>query len=853
MSDMQARFQDLKACYEHMQRRSEAPSLTQWLPYREYDAQLALYFNTRNIGFSKVLEPLAGANDQLVDSLNKILCELPDGESWDYQFVMLGTHQVDDYLAQNRDKASLRGGINAALAQKEYQFAQYGAKYGFPTKKGNSIRMDLKHYRCALFVSSSSATVQEMVDVREVLDSKLSGADVHSRPMTPDEFITHVSQTLNFNPHNTSLKGKTYQPLESIHEQILAPASEFLTRPDGIAYRTSEGEQDIDGVIVTYTLSKLPREFRLYGFPEVLASLAGSKSLKCPFRVSCNVHVHDKGRAKIRNQKKLNAAKKWGNSPMAMFMPNVAEEIAERKHIADAFEQDIGGLAGMVFTVTLFTNEEDRRRDMTAAEQSFEKAGLDIETIRHLQLPSLLASLPFCLAGGMFSDLKKLGRVRTLKTNNAVNFLPIVSGRRDLGAGLLLPTTRNQVNFMNLFACGSDNYNGAVAAGSGSGKSFAMQNIAKSVFECGGRVWVIDKGDSYKKVTQFFGGTYMNAKDIRLNPFSHLTRLEEKSRGNKESQEDPLALAINDITALIAAMAAPNSDLEDFQLRAISKAIMNAYRAHQDKANIDNVRDELNAIAKERNDDQRISDLAFQLDVMYCTDGMFGKIFNEPSMLDPDCDFTTLELDGFNDDVLRPVVFALMVNINQAMYLSGDRSTPKMCIIEEAWKLMAGSNKQSKAFIENGYRTARKFGGSFVSVTQSLYDYFLSEEALVAYNNSDIKFYLRQGEDFDKFVSEYPTALSPFEISMIKSFEPAKRLGYSNLMIKAGGQTSFHRLFAHPWARTLFSTEPSEFEYVEKKMAEGQDLEQAVTSAAWHFFPDEMGLFEAQPTEASQS
>ena len=53
MSDMQARFQDLKACYEHMQRRSEAPSLTQWLPYREYDAQLALYFNTRNIGFAK--------------------------------------------------------------------------------------------------------------------------------------------------------------------------------------------------------------------------------------------------------------------------------------------------------------------------------------------------------------------------------------------------------------------------------------------------------------------------------------------------------------------------------------------------------------------------------------------------------------------------------------------------------------------------------------------------------------------------------------------------------------------------------------------------------------------------------
>ncbi|MFA0124835.1 type IV secretion system protein VirB4, partial [Vibrio sp. 10N.261.48.A2] len=61
----------------------------------------------------------------------------------------------------------------------------------------------------------------------------------------------------------------------------------------------------------------------------------------------------------------------------------------------------------------------------------------------------------------------------------------------------------------------------------------------------------------------------------------------------------------------------------------------------------------------------------------YCTNGIYGDTFNKPSMLDPNTDITTLELDGFNEDVLRPVIFALIVSINQQMYLSGSRSTEK--------------------------------------------------------------------------------------------------------------------------------------------------------------------------------
>ncbi|MBD1576951.1 type IV secretion system protein TraC [Vibrio sp. S11_S32] len=845
-------FKPLHDFYKQIQSQSNAPSLTDWLPYREYDADDELYFNTRSVGFAKIIEPLAGANDELVESLNKFLCKLPDGEEWDYQFVMLGTHQVDDYLELNRKAASVRGGINAALAQKEYAFSRYSACYGFPTKKNNTYRLDLKNYRCALFVSRAGCEVEELKLMKEVLETELIQSNIFNQNMTPAEFITHLSQTLNFNHKDTRLTVRDYNRHEPINEQVLASHSRYLTTPEAIHYQTTIGEEDHDGVVVNFTLSKLPSEFRLYAFPEVLASLTDSaKSLKCPFRISCNVHIHEKTSAKEKNDRKLKTAEKWASSPMGRLMPKVGEEIAERKHLAQGFDNDSCKLSGMVFTLTLFTTKELMNQDITSARKTFEAAGLDITPVRHLQMQALLATLPFFLPNGMFQDMKKLGRIRTIKTSNIVNFLPIVTGRRDLNVGLLLPTMRNQINYFDPFTCGSDNYNIAVMAGSGAGKSFFMQNLAKSIFERFGRIWILDKGDSYKKLTQVFGGVYMSSKDIALNPFTHLKQLEEKSHSDREARENPLKVAINDITGLIAAMAAPNSELADYQLRAISLAITKAYEKKGHLALIDDVRDALNEIAEEQEKDRRILDLAFQLGI-YCTDGLYGDIFNKPSQLDPNVDFTTLELDGFNDELLQPVVFALMVNINQAMYLSGDRSTPKMCIIEEAWKLMSGGNKQSKAFIENGYRTARKFGGSFAAVTQGVQDFFSSDEAMVAYNNSDIKFLLRQGDGFDAFLNENPNVFSPFELKMIKSFEPAAKVGYSSVMIKAGGQISFHRLFANAWSRMLFSTEPKEFEFVEKLITEGLSEEDAVTKGAWHFFPDEMTLFEKMEAQCNE-
>ena len=229
----------------------------------------------------------------------------------------------------------------------------------------------------------------------------------------------------------------------------------------------------------------------------------------------------------------------------------------------------------------------------------------------------------------------------------------------------------------------------------------------------------------------------------------------------------------------------------------------------------------------------------------YCIGGIHGELFNKPSMLDPDVHFTTLELDGFAPSVLRSVIFALIVTINQQMYLSGNRSTPKMCIIEEAWSLLSGSNKQAQEFINQGYRTARKFGGSFCTVTQGIDDFFANEEAKACYNNSDIHFILRQGEGFNKYLMENPNAFTPLEKDLIKRFEKSSTAGYSSVRVKAGGHVSYHRFFADPVKRAMYSTEPKEYEFCENLHKSGMDISEAVHQTSMHFYGDQIREFES--------
>ena len=839
------------------QAHPDAAHLHQTLPYRYFNDDLALFDNHQSLGFGKHLSILGGANDELIMALNDVVMRLPEGDKWDYQFVMTGNNQVGHIIDNNLKEASVRGGIIQAIAENQAIYAHYAAEKGYNTRLGAAYRFDLKNYQ-AQFYCTSTASEEDVVNLKDTLDYAFVQAGLDHKPIEPTDLIDQVGQVLNFNSRRTTPKKPSYNPDEFLHSQMLELDSEFLIHRHYVESRCTFEHQaePAHTRIVNFTLRKLPSEFRLYAFSNCLASLRNAaNALRCPFRISCNFRIEPAGKQRVANENKIRSLTKTVSSPMAIFAPTAKKELEERKALQDAFLRDECKIAGMVFTLTLFSTPENMKGDIASAMSVFSEAGLPIIEANMIQGQTLLASLPFNMLA-FFDDCKMAGRVRTIKTTNLINFFPIVGEYKRIMGGMLLPTMRHQISYFNPFDMNTDNYNMAITGVSGSGKSFLTQNIAHSVFARGGKVWILDKGDSYKKFTQTMNGVYMTAGQIFLNPFTHIKTVEHAAgltlhqaqsldiTDDDAQTEHPLALLLDDITGLLAAMAAPNTDLDDTLDMALSDAILMAWDKHQQDTLIDHVQAALFELSIQRDDDRRIKDLGYQLN-KYCTTGIYGEIFNRPSQLDPNANLTTIELDGFSDNVLRPVIFALMVSINQAMYLAGSRSIPKVCIIEEAWKLMSGSNRQSRAFIDKGYRTARKFGGSFATVTQGISDFFKSDESQAAYNNSDIKIIMRQGSDFDKFIKANPEAFTPNHVRLIKRFPTAKEAGFSCAMVQAGSTITFHRLFVDPWSIALYSTEPKEYEFCEQLTHQGVPLMEAIEKTAWHFYPKNMTTFEA--------
>ncbi|MGT3309520.1 TraG/VirB4 family ATPase, partial [Yersinia enterocolitica] len=113
----------------------------------------------------------------------------------------------------------------------------------------------------------------------------------------------------------------------------------------------------------------------------------------------------------------------------------------------------------------------------------------------------------------------------------AVNLLPVVADNRLCQGGLLTPSYRNQLAFLDIYGdgMGNTNYNMAVTGTSGAGKTGLAQPILRSVLDSGGIAWVFDmgEGDGYKSFCENVGGTYLDGKSLKFNPFANISDINE--------------------------------------------------------------------------------------------------------------------------------------------------------------------------------------------------------------------------------------------------------------------------------------------------------------------------------------
>ena len=185
----------------------------------------------------------------------------------------------------------------------------------------------------------------------------------------------------------------------------------------------------------------------------------------------------------------------------------------------------------------------------------------------------------------------------------------------------------------------------------------------------------------------------------------------------------------------------------------------------------------------------------------YTKDGMYGRYFEGPCSIQLDNPFVVLELEELKakKDLQKIMLLVLMYQISERMYL-GSRSQMKSCIIDEAWDLLGGENEGAAKFIETGYRRARRYNANFVTITQSINDYFKNATSIAAYENSDNNIILGQKtESLDQIKESKRLNMDAFTERLFKSLKKTDE--YSECVIKSPSGLSVHRIILDPYSR----------------------------------------------------
>ncbi|BCG07139.1 type IV secretion system protein TraC [Serratia marcescens] len=827
------------------------PQLSSLLPYRDYDESSGLFINDGSIGFMLEVQPLTGASPTEVLAIESLLrTKLPRG-------VPLSIHLMSSKRVGNHIESGLRdfswSGRDAdkfnAITRAYYLSA---AEDRFSLPPGVDIPLTLRNYRvfismCIKAKRNNKAAFVQMENLVKVLRASLMGAKMPTRTVDADDFINVVGEMINHDPDQLYDTPRTLDPYQDLNFQCIDNGFGMNVYPDclKINLRSAGRESESVARVMNFQLEKNPDIAFLWASADNYGNLLYPElSIACPFIITLTMVVEEQEKNQFEANRKYLDLEKKSRTSYAKVFPNVVEEAKEWGDLRQRLSTNQTALASYFYNVTVFCEDNDNvaLRCEQDVINTYRKNGIDLIAPRFKQHWNFLACLPFMAHHGVLDDLRKHGAVHRAETLNVVNLMPVVADNRLAPAGLLAPTYRNQLAFIDIYSEVMDNtnYNMAVCGTSGAGKTGLIQPMIRSVLDTGGVAWVFDMGDGYKSLCENMGGVYIDAQTLKFNPFANIVDIDESA----ERVRDQLSV-----------MASPNEKLGDVAESLLLMAVKAAWIAKSTHARIDDVVDFL----KESMDDSELSktpevrrDLHAMVILLdkYTQDGIYGDFFNsdEPTLRD-DANMVVLELGSLKSrpNLLIAVMFSLIIYIEGRMYQSS-RSAKKLCVIDEGWKLLDFKTEKVGDFIEEGYRTARRHYGAYITITQNIKDFeseSASKAAKAAWANSSYKIILMQeAQAFKKYNQEYPDNFSQLEKDVIARFQSAKDQWFSSFMLMVAGRSSWHRLFVDPLSRAMYSSQGKDFEFIQSRREQGVSVHDAVYALAQRNFAEEMARLE---------
>ena len=824
------RFYHKESCYVHPlsedvleARLSNKRSICELFPYVAYDKESEIFINDDTWSVMFMAQPTTSLSHDEIKNLEGMLCQC--APSMGYVQVILYAmpycHEIMNkwFVARQKNKNKMSVDVLKTLTLRRIKYLQK-AEWRSLFNDESCLVKDV--FICiSLSVDRPiNATIDSVGSDKQILfswrtqtQSLLKSIGISSININEDG-LAHLMRSF-LSPRSSSEDLPTRTPGYPFPMNLINDECKISIHQDHIAIQWKNHTIEWSSM----TARSYPEYWSASSNGEFLgAFFQNHLQIPVPYVIVLNIYLPDSYPEEVKAKSKLIRSTQMQSTEVGKYVSAWRQRQRDWQWVQSRL---VAGERLVKYSFQVISLSEPGRRQLSnqAIKNLFQRIGWGLSDDTYCMPYQWQVSMPMGLGKCIYRTLDKLGFYATATSSTVTQFMPFIGewkgnvGYQELPL-LMLLGRRGQLQYLNPYLNNKGNYNIAVAATSGAGKSFLTQEYACSVLAAGGVVYIIDAGGSYKNICQLLVGQYIDFSDnneVSLDPFSVLN-----------GEESVFIEHLPMFKSLVATMASPESKLSSKQMALLEQAIANACEKNSYQCL---TLDELSAELLKNSDD---------LSIMlrpYTSNGVYGRFFNGAGKGAINSEFIVLELDSLNgtSDLQSVVLLSLIQKITQAMY-HGDRDRYKLCIIDEAWRLLGHS--QAGSFIEEGYRTARKYGGAFMTITQSLQDYKNSPAAIACFNNSDFLFLLRQKpETISQAKLDRQLSIGEWEEKMLKSLSTVSGK-YSEIAMRTPDGWSMGRLIVDPWAEKMMSTRSEDWSALKKLEKKGMTKVQAITLLA---------------------
>jgi len=445
-----------------------------------------------------------------------------------------------------------------------------------------------------------------------------------------------------------------------------------------------------------------------------------------------------------------------------------SEETLERILVGKEtlFEASIGAILFGERNATLAT-----ARDFERLVSGIGNAGLFLEGVG--TLPVLKSHIP----GNKVLGIRKI----PILSRNLADVLPLLHdySRANDSSHLDLRSRSEERCHLNFFSKENLNFNSFICGASGSGKSFLMNAILSSMLKDDSRtrLCIFDVGGSYRRIIEANGGksTTLSSTEATALISSFLKLYPITPQGFYRAFVETLCGSGSHIThSHTVAIDDLLKEVEGQHLE-IRKLIKNAQkrseRFYQD-------------IAHWLKPHVGFDDVAVRPDLI--------RLIESPVAA-----FDFKELDS--DPVLQKTTILLLTELLWKDLVNG-RFSKTLIVFDEVWRFFA----QSKSFLEEMYRTLRKYRAGIVSITQNLADYGDESFAKMLFTNSFTKIFLQNGASAEYLKNTFDLPKSDIDRALSVT---SKKPYFSEFFVLTPAMSQVFRLYPTKEFYSLANTE----------------------------------------------